>query len=462
MLKKVLIVSPSPGFGELIRQLLEDTGGFAPLFVTDAVQASHLAQKEGLALTILDADLGIQDLPAFVAELRKNAPQTRLVVVPAKENPRDPQLAKLEANAVLPSPFYLPDLLSAIEQLFGPLVAGASPVRRVYGKPTDSLKIPSREPEVEEAPNWLQDVSKAASYLTRLSLESASQGALITRGEKVWAYAGALPELAVGELEIAVAKHAVDGTNKDLARFIHLEATNADYMLYATNLGGEFQLALVFDAQMPFSQMRAHVGKIAKALALAPVEKKDDPILATQSELAESQDIKQRPSMGADQFISSKQHSVGNATMEKENAKPAATTNSSQVSFTRSSIYYSFVILPRLPKHQLAGDLAVRLPEWVAELCLSFGWRLENLFIRPEFLGWSVAASSQVSPNNIVETICRQLSRRVFHQFPRLGEENPSGGFWAPDPLIVSGPLPASAQIIEFIRQTRTRQGVLR
>src|SRR3990172_12177475 len=119
MLKKVLIVSPSPGFGELIRQLLEDTGGFAPLFVSDAVQASHLAQKEGLALTILDADLGIQDLPAFVAELRKNAPQTRLVVVPAKENPRDPQLVKLEANAILPSPFYLPDLLSAIEQLFG-------------------------------------------------------------------------------------------------------------------------------------------------------------------------------------------------------------------------------------------------------------------------------------------------------------------------------------------------------
>jgi hypothetical protein len=293
-------------------------------------------------------------------------------------------------------------------------------------------------------------------------LESASQAALITRGEKVWAYAGALPELAIGELEIAVAKHAVDETNKDLARFIHLAATDADYMLYATNLGGEFQLALVFDALMPFSQMRAHVGKIAKALALAPVEKMDDPIMATQSELAESQDIIQGPNMGADQFISSKQNLVGNATMEKENAKPAETTNSSQGSFSGSSIYYSFVIIPRLPKHQLVGDLAVRLPEWVAELCLSFGWRLENIFHRPEFLGWSVAAPSHISPNSIIETACLQLSRRVFHHFPLFGEENPSGEFWAPDPLIVSGPLPTTAQIIEFIRQTRTRQGVIR
>ena len=467
MLKKVLVISPNPGFGGLIRQLLKDTGGFTPFIVSDAIQASHLAQKEALALTILDADLGIKDLPAFVAELRQHAPQTRLIVAPAKDNPKDPQLSKLEANAILPSPFYLPDLVTAIEQLFGPLVPGSnSSVRRVYGKPTDTLKIERNAPKMEVAPEWLEDITWAASYLARLSLESASRAALITRGEKVWAYAGALPELAVDELARAVAKHALDDSTKDLARFIHLSATNAEYMMYATNLGGEFQLALVFDAQMPFSQMRSHVGRLAKALAIAPDgERKIEepvPVMQERPETKPEQRERPRPEKIQDVLSENKPSSVSSTKISNEVNRPAIVSRSPTGPLRGSNIYYSFVFIPRLPKHKLLGDLAASLPGWVAELSLAFAWRLEGFLLRPEFMGWSVGAPPRISPENIAETMSNQLSHRVFQDVPRLAQDNPSGQFWAPDPLVVSGPMPNPAQIIEFIRQTRKRQGAIR
>lgn len=468
MQKKVLILTPSPGFGGLIRQLLEDTGGFKPMLVTDPVQAMQLAQKEALALTILDADLSLKDFPAYISELRSHAPQTRLVVVPAEENPDNPQLAELEANAILPSPFYLPDLVTAIEQLFGPLVPEEAANRKVYGRPTEPLKRlpPEDEPRLEQAPAWLQNVSQAARYLTRLSLESSSQAALITRGEQVWAYAGELPKQAADELADAVAEHAAGGNGTDLARFIHLTATNAEYMLYATSLGGQYRLALVFDAQMPFSQMRAHVADLAKALATAPEE------VLTRGEVMHEVQMKQmetprqeHKSQAEESQPPLPERAPTSARMPEASADRRLPVSSlgrqGAVSIPNAELLFSFVLIPRLPKHRLAGDLAARLSEWLPELCLAFAWRLEEQSVRPECLQWSVLVSSDTMPESVARTLDAHLSNRAFEEFPRLARENPSGQFWAPGFLVTTGSSPTAAQVADFIRQTRKRQGIV-
>jgi len=472
MLKKVLILTPSPGFGGLIRQLLEDTGGFTPLLVNDPVQAMHMAQKEALALTILDADLGLKDFPGYITELRRHAPQTRLIVVPAERDPKNPQITQLEANAVLPSPFYLPDLVVAIEQLFGPLVPHGSANRKVYGKPTGPIISPlnDKEHEAEPAPEWLQDVSQAARYLTRLSLESASQAALITRAEQVWAYAGELPMKAADELADAVAEHAAESNDTDLARFIHLSVTNADYMVYATSLGGEYHLALVFDAQTPFSQMRAHVADLAKALAA-------EPEALSRSEVIQEVLAKQ---VGTTRLQEQSRHEEQNRE-EPQPANPVRSEppSSSQTTSIRSeqiinnvdrqsnplpsemNLHYSFVLIPRLPKHRLVGDLATRLREWLSELCLAFAYRLDGQTVQPDFLAWSVSVPPATTTESIARNLDKHLSTRVFADFPRLGRENPSGQFWAPGFLVLSGSQPAAKQITNFIHEMRERQGAL-
>jgi hypothetical protein len=55
----------------------------------------------------------------------------------------------------------------------------------------------------------------------------------------------------------------------------------------------------------------------------------------------------------------------------------------------------------------------------------------------------------------------QQTSEKVFHEFPRLKRDNPSGDFWAPGYLIMGGLQPHPAQLVkDYIKQTRQRQGI--
>lgn len=133
------------------------------------------------------------------------------------------------------------------------------------------------------------------------------------------------------------------------------------------------------------------------------------------------------------------------------------------VSPALSLLNYTCVLVPRLPQHYLTGELADKLAVWVQQLCLAFGWRLEGISIRPEYLQWTVQVAPAVSPGNLVRVIRQRTSQHIFSSFPGLATHNPSGDFWAIGYLIVSGAQPPSAQLLrDYIAQTRKRQGINR
>ena len=126
-----------------------------------------------------------------------------------------------------------------------------------------------------------------------------------------------------------------------------------------------------------------------------------------------------------------------------------------------SNLTYTCLLIPRMPSHQLGSPLADSLVEWIPQLCQAYGWRMLDLRVRPDYLQWTVQAAPAISPGNVVRLIRQQASRRVFQQFPQLEIDNPSGDFWAPGYLIISGFQPPSIQLVhDFIRQTRQRQGM--
>ena len=128
-----------------------------------------------------------------------------------------------------------------------------------------------------------------------------------------------------------------------------------------------------------------------------------------------------------------------------------------------SVLNYTCVLVPRLPQHYLTGSLADLLAGWVQQLCLAFGWRLEGLSIRPEYLQWTVQVAPSVSPGNLVKIMRQRTSMHIFNSFAHLREQNPSGDFWAVGYLIVSGSQPPSPQLLrDYIIQTRKRQGISR
>ncbi len=530
--KRVFILTPSSGFGEQIRQVLEDTGSYQPFLFSKPKDAVEAARKDAVALIVLDAELGAQAPAELIAELRLHAPHSRLLIISKQKDPHDPELMLLAADGILPSPFYLPDLVAAIEQFFGPIVPKDSPKRTSYGD--NAAQVPVAIRGKTSPPLWLEDVSQAAAYLARLSIESASRAALITKGANVWAYAGELPAEAADELAAVLAEHANEA---DLARFIHLNATGVDYMLYATGLGGDFTLALTFDAQMSFSQMRARVNDLAKAIAIAPqpvtsekksigrpAERQADVYLQAgereppaplersrpQAETptpmpSTSQPIArpEAPAAGAPslkylakaiavapQPVTSEKKSIGRPAERQadvylqagereppaplERSRPQAETPTPMPSTSQPiarpeapaagapSLKYSFVLIPRLPKHRLKGDLVERLAAWLPELCLAFAWNLEHVSVEAEYLQWTISIGPDSAPESVVEVLDKHLSAYIFEDFPRMGRDNPSGHFWAPGCLIVNGEQPSPEQISEYIKQTRARQGVSR
>ena len=125
------------------------------------------------------------------------------------------------------------------------------------------------------------------------------------------------------------------------------------------------------------------------------------------------------------------------------------------------SLYYACLLVPRLPGHHLVGDLSARLPRYVRHIFLAYGWRLKHLEIKPGSLQWIVSLPPDVPPGNIVSLMRQHTSERIFSDFPRLAQENPSGDFWAPGYLLMSGQSALPEQVTKyFIDQTRKRQGL--
>jgi len=121
---------------------------------------------------------------------------------------------------------------------------------------------------------------------------------------------------------------------------------------------------------------------------------------------------------------------------------------------------YACLLVPRFSAHYITGDLADRLGEWLPNICIAFGWRLEYLAVRPEYLQWVVNVQPNTSPGYLMRIMRQQTSEKIFGELIRLKKENPSGDFWAPGYLIMGGTQPHPPQLVrDYIRQTRQRQG---
>jgi REP element-mobilizing transposase RayT/ActR/RegA family two-component response regulator len=500
----ILVITETSGFGGLIRQTLEQSGRYTVTLAETIPAALQAAENEQPRLVIFDCDF--QEAPAadFIQALRTACPALRLVIVPPENNLAHPLLRSLRFDGYLSKPFYLPDLTVTVDEALG-LPASGQLALEARPAPAENRWAPEFPPAGGPpartrgggpAPAWLSDVNRAAQHLMRLSLESAAQASLIVRGEQLWAYAGELPQPAAEELARALAHHRARGGGSDLARFIHLAATGGEHMLYATDLGGEFMLALVFDAETPFSRIRNQASALARNLATPPPIDEDPPAPA-RPQAAPEPDRPPAPPPPAPPAPESPAWTQPKAAFdlppdlpgllpdldEEDEAAdappaelrlqaapqpfPAAALAEGQepldlepVSAAYYSLFYTCILIPRLPRHTLTGSLAQHLSEWITQLCLAFGWRLEHLAIRPHYVQWIVNMPPATSPSYVMRTLRTHTSKRIFTEFARLREENPSGDFWAPGYLIMGGRRPAPEQLIrEFITQTRNRQG---
>lgn len=542
----LLVLSPHKAFGNLIAQGLPEYGVHLTADFSEAIQ--FIRQHTPTPPVLLDADLDEADISVLDIglALRQIRPDVNLILI-AREGQNTIRLKDLPLRAVLSKPLSLPDLQSALKKV------------TVFPQPART-PTPTIPPLPDSELDWLQDVSRAARHLTRLMLESSAQAALITRQNELWAYAGQLKREAAQELARSVQKYWDTQSQSDLLRFIRLEATEAQHMLYARRLTASMVLALVFDAETPFSTIRAQAGQLVRSLAEVPPDQTSQfSMTENAAEFAEGEDLDnlppisdllgdvpppvppkqdrkahvslpweqkpaqpQRPSKVEPPLVTThpmfspdysresspavrrreerisltdlEQTRAGRAVSDRKTAaeqpddlavtrvqKPSPDPNSiietrpqsvtevahrivlEPASPAMYNLNYACLLVPRFDNHHLTGDLADQINEWVSQVCIAFGWRLEHISVRPEYLQWVVSVPPATAPGYIMRIVRQQTSERVFKEFPRIKSDNPSGDFWAPGYLIMGGSQPHPQKLVrDFIEQTRQRQGLRR
>lgn len=122
---------------------------------------------------------------------------------------------------------------------------------------------------------------------------------------------------------------------------------------------------------------------------------------------------------------------------------------------------YACLLIPRVSDHLLTGKVPEFLHTTLRQICKFFGWRLDFVQIRPEYLQWVVSAPAATPPSRCIRTIREQTSKGILDKFRQFRGKNPVQDFWAPGYLVLVGPGPHSPEIIsEFIRLTRQQQGL--
>jgi len=125
------------------------------------------------------------------------------------------------------------------------------------------------------------------------------------------------------------------------------------------------------------------------------------------------------------------------------------------------SLSYTCLLIPRFPSHLLKGDLAEYLPQWLQQICLSFGWRLEFITVQPDYLQWAILVPPSTPPGRFMQQIRQDTSEMILSNFGQIRRENLSNDFWAPGYLVVLGTRPHPEEMIhQYIRFSRRQQGL--
>ena len=542
MTNNLLLVTADALFAKKLSASLEKEG-YRVHTAKGKGEAVVRADEQNCSTAFLDLELGEKFVLELGRALRTLNPTIRLILFSEQDTP--PALDDIRPWMLARKPVRTPELLTMLRDNPTPF---PKPTRAT--DPAPAIHLHQQQATQEQLP-WLQDVTKAAQHLTRLTLESSAQAALITRKENLWAYAGQLSQSAAKELGITVTRHWDGQKGSDLLRFVRLEATKAEHMLYATRLAEDVVLALVFDAETPFSTIRMQAGQLVNRLStestaeavekpavgqsLAPAthdtptqyveDEEGDPNLeipnitdiindvppptpsGTMIPLANEEDWSTHPSPSrprgaysresspavrvndlliANQNDQTVEHVVQDfdATMPSQSRPrpltPVRRPQTGELDETRPhsitevagrvmmepispglyNLTYACLLVPRFSSHYLTGDISDRLSEWLPNICIAFGWRLEFLAVRPEYVQWVVNVPPSTSPGYLMRIMRIQTSEKIFGEFTRMKKENPSGDFWAPGYLIMGGSQPHPSQLVkDYIKQTRERQG---
>ena len=127
-----------------------------------------------------------------------------------------------------------------------------------------------------------------------------------------------------------------------------------------------------------------------------------------------------------------------------------------------SELSYVCILIPRFSDHHLIGDITENIVEWMKQICVSYGWRLTAISVRPGYLQWVMSVPLNANPAHFMKLFRQHTSQKIFDDFPRFKQKNMSGQFWAPGNSVAAGDQLQSPEAVDqYIVQTRRHQGLV-
>ncbi|MEK9164951.1 MAG: IS200/IS605 family transposase, partial [Chloroflexota bacterium] len=490
---------PNPGFAGMLQQVLEETRRFKVKIVASGGEVVEAVHREAYDLAILDYSLEDKTVPEVVATLRSYRPALAIIAILPFGQHEVPD-ADLDVQGLLSKPFYIPELESQIDEALGRPVGGilppprekltaplprSGPARAPTPAGSGATPPPARRP-APPPPAWLQDVNRAAQYLTTLTLEASAEAALLMRGQQLIAYAGQFGREGAEELARVVADNwARDGGGGQSAqaRFIRL-ASGADYLVYSTLAAADVVLSMAFQAETPLGMIRKKAKRATEALFSTTPGAASPPVETMESERVDAgpmetsdlpnewipKDIRTaapQPELAPPPVLA--QPGAPPPAFAPPSASPLdyrpASAAMPDVRRTPHGLYalsYTFLFIPRFPQTKLIGDIKEHLESWMTHLALIHDWRITSLMIAPDHIEVSIDCAPSEAPEKVVKALMHSTAEKVMAEFPRLANEHASraASFWALGFYVVAPGRRLSAdEIARFVEYERGEQG---
>jgi len=496
----VLVFSIHEPFRTLLHNSL-NSSGFGQSSAAGEVEEVRRKLKEGNFETLvldLDAD---EDIQQALLQLIQDVQPAHLIVFPPDNDRLHPLVKLLRPASVLIKPFYLPDLLLALQEELPP-----------SSRPADLLDMGMNAAHPERLlDEWLN--------------EAKALGVVVLRSGEPPMLAGTLQEEDLREAALVLGRFWQSERRSDLIRYFRPHLVDKDVLLYATLLPDGQPLGLVFDAHTSLREARrlsqwfaGRWNEVFKAISsvkqkAAKVDEADfrtegetgrveDEFSFDEEETAEEfEQIRLEDILGSipppDPLQDKKLFSddwkpeegfvadfvppllLVKAVMNSSTAgrePPVSVENPAALEETRPSRKtqtpppggeltlenrqsYTCILLPRSPQVVLEGQIVEELRRWLPDFCATLGYTLESVEVQPQYFMWTVNLPPAVSPGHLVRMIKEKSSTYLAESIPALAGK---GNFWASAHLILrSRKTPESALIEDFILRTRRRQGFL-
>ena len=280
----VLVITPSPYMTKKIQQTLIDIGGYKVITSSSPAVALELAQQSIINICILDVFHPEFPVLTVVKELMKKQPGMQLILVLSDTNQSYGEIPGIIPDGLLPRSFSSGQLKSAlvnISQFYKTITPPSQ-------QPTPSSSDQPREPSPENSSlqnipplSGSTDFSRVNQHLVELSAETTALAIIILRRKMLIAHSGIFPFTAIQEITDQInslsntsaqnlQKEATPGHQKigsgDMVRFIQLQSIQGKFLQYIISLTKEMQLALIYDHDTPFSNIRRQTVHLAHEL----------------------------------------------------------------------------------------------------------------------------------------------------------------------------------------------------